>query len=247
MRALHGGAPSLASATTDMSGWPSISSLRPWRTVTWSSASRMRRRVCVSHGRSPVRAIGAAAIRTQDGRALAGCRLDFERGADQRGPLLHAEQAEARASRRRSARIEADAIVFDDEQDLVAAAFEDDVDVRRPRVLGDVGQRLLRDAVQRRFRFRGQPIVEQARGVQLRRDADPLRPVLDIVRQRRPQPEIVERRRAQLPHQMVDVPVDLLRDGLERGDQRARAGPAVAANSFSASIRRPSAVSCSPN
>ena len=92
------------------------------------------------------------------------------------------------------------------------------------RVLGDVGQRFLRDAVERRFGFRGEPIVEQAGGVQLGGDADALRPVLHVVGERRAQAEIVERGGPQLPDEMIDVAVELLRDRLERFDLRAQFG-----------------------
>ena len=109
---------------------------------------------------------------------------------------------------------------------MIGAPLEDDLDVLGPRVLGDVGERFLRDAVERRFGFRGQPIVEQSRRVQLGRDADAPRPVLDVVGQRRPQAEIVERRRPQLPDEMIDVAVELLRDRFERVDLRAQVGAA---------------------
>ena len=106
------------------------------------------------------------------------------------------------------ARIEAHAVVLDDQQDVIGAALEDDLDVLRLRVLGDVGQRLLRDAIERRLGLGRQPIVEQSRRVQLGRRCRARRPVLDVVGQRRAQAEIVERGRPELPDEMIDVAIE---------------------------------------
>ena len=117
-----------------------------------------------------------------------------------------------------------------------------------PRVLGDVGQRFLRDAVQRRFDFRRQPIVEQARRVQLRRNADaratsPGRswPAPRAGRGRRAPsagaPRRADRRRDRAARATFSSAVDLL--GAGPGGPRT---PPSARRSA-----RASAVSCSPN
>ena len=124
--------------------------------------------------------------------------------------------------------VESDAIVLDDEQHVIGPPLEHDVDVLGARVLGDVVERFLRDAIERRFSVRRETIVQESGGVQLGGDADALRPVLNVVRQRRPQAEIVERGRPELPDEMIDVAVELLCDRFERVDLRAQFG-AVAA------------------
>ena len=116
--------------------------------------------------------------------------------------------------------IEADAIVFDDEQHRIRLTLEYDVDARCARVLGDVGERLLRDAIERRLGFRWQPIVEQPGHVQLCRNVDTPRPVLDVVGECRAQAEVVERGRPQLPDELIDVTIELPRDFLQRLDER---------------------------
>ena len=105
---------------------------------------------------------------------------------------------------------------------LIGAPLENDVDILGPRVLGDVGQRLLCDPIQRRFGVGREPIVQQPGRVQRGRDADAIRPVLHVVRQRRAQAEIVERGRTKLPDQVIDVAVEPLRDGFD-AIRRARA------------------------
>ena len=124
-------APSAASATTSMSGWRSSSSRSPLRTIPWSSA------ISDPHAAAPSRSV--------DGRCpRARRRVDVEGAAGEQRALAHARQPEparcgvareARARRRRCARPSAP-----DERQL-------DGDVLRARVLGDVGQALLDDAV----------------------------------------------------------------------------------------------------
>ncbi len=93
---------------------------------------------------------------------------------------------------------------------------------RGARVLRDVGQRFLRDAVERRLGFRREPFVEEAGRVELGRDVDAPRPVLNVVGEGRAQAEVVERGRAELPDELVDVAIDLARDRLQRVDERRR-------------------------
>ena len=87
--------------------------------------------------------------------ALARGRFDLDRCADEGGPLLHAEQPESlfRRAFLCGVRIEPHAVVFDDEEDRVVMPLEDDVDLLSAGVLGDVGECLLCDTIERRFGF----------------------------------------------------------------------------------------------
>ena len=80
------------------------------------------------------------------------------------------------------------------------------------------GQRFLGDSVERCLGVRGEALVEQSRGVELRRNADAPRPVLHVVGERGAQAEVVECGRAQLPDELIDVAVDLTGGFLERLD-----------------------------
>ena len=71
-------------------------------------------------------------------------------------------------------------------------------------------------------------IVEQPRRVQLRGDAGALGPLLDVVGERRPQPEIVERGRPELPHELIDVAIEPFGDLGERGDVVRQVGALAA-------------------
>ena len=110
-----------------------------------------------------------------------------------------------------SGQVESDAVILDDQRDLIGPPLENDLDVAGARVLGDVVERFLRDAVERRLDLRCETIGRQAGGVQLGGDVHPHRPVLNVVRERRAQAEVVERGRPQLPDQMIDVAIELLR------------------------------------
>ena len=107
--------------------------------------------------------------------------------------------------------------------DRVAAALEDDVDASRaasawrrwstlPARSGRASFRCPERAVRRRS-----PDTWRSAG-----NADAPRPVLHVVGERRAQTEVVECRRAQLPHQLIDVAIELPRD-LSRARSRAPA------------------------
>ena len=113
-------------------------------------------------------------------------------------------------------------------------------------MLGDVRERFLRDAVQRRLdlgRRAARPAVPRCAAGG---DAGAIRPVLHVVRQRGPQAEIVERGRPQLPDEVIHVAIELLGDRFERFDVRAQVG-VVAAGVLEQPDPGASAVSCSPN
>jgi hypothetical protein len=98
----------------------------------------------------------------------------LHRCADERGTFLHAEQTKSAPVSIRFGRVKADAVILDDQEDLIGSAFENDFDMSGMRVLGDVVQRLLRDAVQRRLDFRGEALGAQAGGMEFCGDFYPL-------------------------------------------------------------------------
>ena len=83
--------------------------------------------------------------------------------------------------------------------------------------------------------------------MQLGVDAHPLRPVLDVVGERRAQAEVVERGGSQLPDELIDVPVEPLCEQRSSASTCARSSVLSPHASLSSPIRRPSAVNCSPN
>ena len=119
-----------ASATTCMSGWRSISSFRPPRTMPWSSAIRIRIMW--------LRMVSSMVV------PLAGLGEDRRGGRRPAARARACRRAEAGAAVRRrrkprpSSRTRSDGAA--DEREL-------DVDVSGARVLGDVRQALLGDAV----------------------------------------------------------------------------------------------------
>ena len=119
-------------------------------------------------------------------------------------------------------RIEADAVVLDDEHDLPSRAASTTSTRLACACLDDVVERLLGDAVERHLGVARELAGLEPAEAELRRDADVRRPLGDEARQRRRQAELVERGRTQLPGEEVDVAADLLR-------QRERPGDLVAA------------------
>ena len=91
-------------------------------------------------------------------------------------------------------------------------------------MLGDIGQRFLRDAVKRRLGLGREAFVEQPRGMQLRGDPCATRPGVDVARQRCLQTEVVERGRSKLPDQVIDVSIELVSDQVERFNGFAQVG-----------------------
>src|SRR5262245_40580815 len=98
-------------------------SFRPWRTTTWSSASRMRRRPLISG--MVVNGHWRRRHANEDRRPLAWSGFDLQRRADERGALLHSQQTESASGGLHRCRIESHAIVFDDEGDVVGSTLED--------------------------------------------------------------------------------------------------------------------------
>src|SRR5690242_10084784 len=145
--------PSLTCPTTSISDCALISSAKPSRTMAWSSTNRIRS--------LPI----AATLRFFRGkwdtheqrRAMPRLRLDRQCSANQRHPLLHAEQSKfALHALLLLASIGGKAltIVFDDQEDVISASLQNDADVLSMGVFKHIGQRLLNDAVQHNFHLR---------------------------------------------------------------------------------------------
>ena len=100
----------------------------------------------------------------------------------------------------------ADAVIFDDEHDVLVARREHHIDPCRMRVLGHVAERFLRHPIERHF----SPVREVARfealHPQLSRDPHVFGPRPDESRQGSRQSELVERTRPQLPSKGIQIP-----------------------------------------
>src|SRR4029450_9657790 len=80
----------------------------------------------------------------------AWCRFDLESSANERSAFAHAEQPES-LSLSVSVWRKSLSIIFNHEQDVATTTLEDDFDITGVRVLRDIGECFLRDAVQSRF------------------------------------------------------------------------------------------------
>ena len=134
--------------------------------------------------------------------------------------------------------IESNAVVLDDERHMVGTAFEHDVHMVCSRVLDDVVQSFLREAIHHRLDLRRQALVCRPARVQLGADAEVFRPVAHVIRQRRLQADILEHRRSQFPDTKRDVFVELPREFLQRFDLNAEVG-SFADCALSVSRRQP--------
>ena len=212
-------APSAASATTSMSGWRSSSSLSPPRTMPWSSAIRILMSLPSS------------------------ARWWSPRPARRRRPGSRRRAARARACRSGRARRRRDAPFRARRRAFEAAAVvgtrstvrptndSSTSTSRAPRVLGDVRQALLRDAVDHELL-----LVGQRRHARRGGGSAPAMPVrwpksLDLAGERGDQAVVVERGRAQLAGEREQL-LHRLADELLRLLQLARrphgASPIVA-------------------
>ena len=136
-------------------------------------------------------------------RACACRRFDLEPAADERDALAHPDQAEcvlAASCRGRSRSRRPRSIAHDG----VALSLEQDADPAGLRVLDDVRQRLLHDAVERGFGLARQPLVAEAR-LEIDPQAALLAERLCEPLHGRHQPEVVERGRPQLDREPPDV------------------------------------------
>ena len=96
----------------------------------------------------------------RDRRPAAGFRLDLQVPGEPLDPLPHRGQPEAAAGRARAGDAETGTVVADVQRHHVVHVGQGDPGARRARVLGHVGQRLLRDAQQGHLDLR----VQRLRG-----------------------------------------------------------------------------------
>src|SRR5258708_2340289 len=134
--------PSPASPVTSMSGWALMRDFNPSRTTAWSSA----RKTCSLVMAVPFPARGERNA-GEDRGAVPGRRLDRQRPPQQGQAFLHPQQAQPPGGPRPRLRVEAAAVVLDDDGNLARGAVQDEADALRPGVLEHVGQRLLHDPV----------------------------------------------------------------------------------------------------
>ena len=83
----------------------------------------------------------------KDSCAFAARRFDFQVSAEQYCTFAHADQAEAVSPLLFTVRIKPDAIVLDDQQNVVLVFFQQNADVFRFRVLVCVVESFLYDAI----------------------------------------------------------------------------------------------------
>ena len=170
-------------------------------------------------GMSVIAGCGGRSHPHEDGRSPAGLRFDLQRRADERRAFLHPQQSESLTIHAGLACIEADAVVFDDQEDLIAPPFEYDIDLAGSRVLGRVGQRFPEQScssvvsVSDGSRSPSSPELWNSTAT-----SGAPRPVLHIVRQGGAESEIVEGCRPQFPDELVHVAIQPLSDLLERFD-----------------------------
>src|SRR3972149_11306751 len=134
-----------ASPTTSMSGIDSSNTRSPERTIAWSSAMRMR----IGSIPRPVHGYFH-----EDGRAAAGPPLDGQNAADERGALLHAQQAQFLRRRPGTSyflHVEALSIVFHDEDSMAIAPVQQHANAPGAGVSHYVRERLLGYAVEGRL------------------------------------------------------------------------------------------------
>src|SRR5260370_9261121 len=180
------------SPTSPMISNPSVSrrARRPWRTIRWSSASRIR--------------VGTGALHRNGDEELGpapGGRDDLQRTADGVEALLDPEEPEAAAPPpRQRGRVQPRAVVVDGAAQEAALAREGDRDAARLRVLRHVRQCLLDDAVERGLGRRREPRPRRP----VHQDPEPgaLRGALGPELARRMEPEVVQDRRAPLVGEM---------------------------------------------
>src|SRR3954447_7968830 len=201
-------APSAASPTTSTSSWSSRNVRRPWRTTAWSSASATRivTRACARSRRrqwSIYDALSSLACVQPHARPHVGRRVDAQGAAERAGALLHRRQAEPPSAHLGRRRVEADAVVDHLEGEPAVAGVEGHVDPGGVRVAQRVVQRLLGDAEDVAVaRPAGPRRARDLQGDVLRVDAAQ---DADVLAQRRGEPLVGERRRAQLVDQRAQL------------------------------------------
>src|SRR5260370_23000726 len=128
-----------------------------------------------------------------NGGPLPGRRLHLQSRADELGALAHREQADGALASGNLHQVEADTVVGAVHDPRILRLLPDDADDRRLRVLVDVLQRLLHDAVDREL-LRG--LEARITGVEVAVDAKPVARLVfgRVVADRSGEPELGEDR-----------------------------------------------------
>src|SRR5208282_3663995 len=140
--------PSATSPTTSMSGWGLMSIRSPARTMAWSSTIRTRifAMVLLPEGNAHV-----------DRGSAPRPRLERDGAVQKGGPFADVEQAQTFAGSRhleQSIVVEPSSVVFHCQMHARRLAPDHEADGLRRRVLQDIRECLLGDAVQSRLHFR---------------------------------------------------------------------------------------------
>src|SRR5947208_267352 len=194
--------------------WPSAASPRtwspsrsrstrtPWRTMAWSSMSRI--------------VVAMSALQRDPGRqyrAMARGGADQELAAQRLQPLPHPHQPKAPRAVLGGGRVESDSVVAHVTRQRAVAPLELDVGPPGPSVLGHVGQRSLDDPIQRDLHRRSQSLPGGP--FHGDRQPGPLRHALRQVLDGRDQPELVQHRWPQLVGEAPELLVDLVEERAE--------------------------------
>src|SRR3990172_3165092 len=176
-----------ASPTTSMSGMDSSSTRSPERTIAWSSAMRMR----IGSIPRPVHGYFH-----EDGCAAAGQRLDRQNATNERGALLHAQQAELLCRRPGTPHllhVEALSIVFHDEDSMAVPPVKQHANAPGAGVSHYVRERLLGYAVEGRLGLGPETGIPQAPGVEVRVQGVLATVIGDVALEGRHQTQVVQR------------------------------------------------------
>src|SRR5438105_9150640 len=188
--------PSSTSPTTSRSGSPSRRERTPSRNIAWSSTSSTRMR-SPTPGHRGLGGLGEGDVGAHPGPS-AGAAGHADVAAGDAGALAHPGDAEPRPPVAvRSVEVEADPVVADVEPHRPGEEAQPEADPAGAAVLLDVGERLLGDPVEGHLDGGGEPAAPSL-GVDARLELRIGGAVADVPGERREQPELVERRRAQL-------------------------------------------------
>jgi hypothetical protein len=135
--------------------------------------------------------------------------------------LLHADHAEPSLPLRRLQQglyIAAYAVILHNRQNMITAAFEEHAKPLCLGMLENIGERFLHNAIQHGFKVGGESLAGKTSAMEVYRDPEALRPILDIVLQHCLYPFLVQVRGAQVPGQTVHPLLDLGCQRLELRD-----------------------------
>ena len=149
--------------------------------------------------------------RCRDAGAALWRRLDAQLSATERDPLAHSEQPEALVA---GGGVEAVAVVLDGDRDCGSGLLDSHPRMRGARMLDDVRQRLLDQAVDRGLELRGKarclfPAVVGEIEVERDVEATPRSNAVHQDLDRGANAELIQRRRAQLGDQALKAGDDL--------------------------------------